>query len=62
MVVRFYSPIPGFAEKYLQLVGLPLAETPNALFAFRMPLGAMRDLTQLLTDLLWMEPAPKEAN
>ena len=62
MVVRFFSPIPGFAERYLQLVGLPLAETPNALFAFRMPLGAMLDLTQLLTDLLWMEPAPKESN
>lgn len=61
IVVRFFSPIPGFAERYLQLVGLPLVETPNALFAFRVPLGAMLDLTQLLTDLLWMEPTPKKA-
>lgn len=59
-VVKFFSPIPGFAERYLQLVGLPLAGTSGALFAFRVPDGAMPDLIQLLTDLLWMEPALKE--
>ena len=61
-VVRFFSPVPGFAERYLQLVGLSLVGTSGALFAFRVPNGAMPDLIQLLTDLLWMEPAPMEAN
>jgi hypothetical protein len=61
-IVRFFSPIPGFAERYLQVVGLPLAGTSGALFAYRVPDGAMPDLIQLLTDLLWMEPVPKEAN
>jgi hypothetical protein len=61
-VVKFFSPIPGFAERYLQLIGLPLAGTSGALFAFRVPDGAMPDLLELLTDLLWMEPVPKEAN
>ena len=60
-VVKFFSPIPGFAERYLQLVGLPLAGTSGALFAFRVPDGAMPDLIELLTDLLWMEPVRKEA-
>lgn len=59
-VVKFFSPIPGFAQRYLQLVGLPLAGTSGALFAFRVPDRAMPDLIQLLTDLLWMEPVPKE--
>ncbi|KAA0959975.1 hypothetical protein FQ142_14020 [Microbacterium sp. ANT_H45B] len=59
-VVKFFSPIPGFAERYLQLIGMPLAGTSGALFAFRVPPGAMPDLIQLLTDLLWMEPVPKE--
>jgi hypothetical protein len=35
--------------------------TSGALFAFRVPDGAMPDLIELLTDLLWMEPVPKEA-
>lgn len=59
-VIKFFSPIPGFAERYLQLVGMPLAVTAGALFAFRVPRAAMPDLIQLLTDLLWMEPVPKE--
>jgi len=59
-VVKFFSPIPGFAERYLQLVGMPLAGTAGALFAFRVPDAAMPDLIQLLAELLWMEPVPKE--
>jgi hypothetical protein len=59
-VVKFFSPIPGFAERYLQLVGLSLAESPGALFAFRVPDGAMSGLEQLLTDMLWMKPVNKE--
>lgn len=59
-VVKFFSPIPGFAERYLQLVGLPLAEAPGALFAFRVPDGAMPDLTRLLDGSLWMESVTKE--
>jgi hypothetical protein len=58
-VVKFFSPVPGFAERYLQLVGLALAESPGALFAFRVPDGAMCDLRHLLADRLWMEPMVK---
>jgi hypothetical protein len=53
VIVKFFSPIPGFAERYLQLVGLSL-EVSGALFAYRVPSGAMPSLTQLLTDMLWM--------
>ncbi|WP_134768430.1 hypothetical protein [Nocardioides sp. 1609] len=59
-LIRFFSPIPGFAERYLQLVGMPIAVTSGALFAFRVPEAAMPDLIQLLTELLWLEPVPKE--
>ncbi|MBC9937036.1 MULTISPECIES: hypothetical protein [unclassified Leucobacter] len=54
VIVKFFSPVPGFAERYLQLVGLAL-ETQGALFAYRVPAGALPDLKQLLTDMLWME-------
>lgn len=60
-VVKFFSPIPGFAERYLQLVGMPLVGLPGALFAFRVPDDAMPDLIQLLSTLLWMEPVLQEA-
>lgn len=59
-VVKFFSPIPAFAERYLQLVGMALPESSGALFAFRLPNGAMPGLEQLLTDMLWMESTLKE--
>jgi hypothetical protein len=61
-VIAFFSPIPGFAQRYLQLVGLALLESPGALFSFRVPNGAMTALTALLTNLLWMEPVVKDGS
>lgn len=52
-IVKFFSPIPGFAERYLQLIGLSI-KTPGALFTYRVPIGAIPSLTRLLTDMLWM--------
>jgi len=56
----FFSPLPGFAERYLQLAGLTLGKTPGALFSFRVPRGASGDVEAFLTDMLWMakEEAP----
>jgi hypothetical protein len=56
----FFSPLPGFAERYLQLAGLALGKTPGALFSFRLPIGATGDAAAFLTDMLWMaqEEAP----
>jgi hypothetical protein len=60
--VSFFSPIPGFAERYLQLVGLALADSPGSLFSFRAPKGAMPALEVLLTEMLWMEPVVKDGS
>jgi hypothetical protein len=61
-VVSFFSPIPGFAERYLQLVGLAIADSPGSLFSFRAPKGAMPALEVLLTEMLWMEPVVKDGS
>ena len=61
-VVSFFSPIPGFAERYLQLVGLALGKSSGSLFSFRVPNGAMAALEALLTEMLWMEPLVKEGS
>jgi hypothetical protein len=59
-VVSFFSPIPGFAERYLQLKGMALPDAPRALMAFRVPNGALPALMTLLTDLLWLKPLIEE--
>lgn len=50
----FFSPLPGFAERYVQFAGLALGKTPGALFSFRLPAKAVDDVNKFLTDLLWM--------
>lgn len=60
LIFDFFSPLPGFAERYLQLAGMALGKTPGALFSFRVPIGASDDAATFLTDMLWMaqEEAP----
>lgn len=55
LIIDFFSPLPGFAERYLQLAGLALGKTPGALFSFRVPSGASDDAMTFLADMLWME-------
>lgn len=55
-LVSFFSPIPGFAERYLQLVGIPVPNSRGCLFSFRVPDGAIRDLERVLMELLWLDP------
>lgn len=50
----FFSPLPGFAERYLQLVGLSLGKTAGALFSFRVPHAATGEVAAFLIDMLWM--------
>lgn len=50
----FFSPLPGFAERYVQFAGLAIGKTPGTLFSFRLPASAATDVTTFLTDMLWM--------
>lgn len=61
LIFDFFSPLPGFAERYLQLGGLALGRTPGTLFSFRVPAGASDEAAAFLTDMLWMalEEAPR---
>lgn len=54
VTIDFFSPLPGFAERYVQFAGLALGKTPGALFSFRLPAEAVGDVTAFLTDMLWM--------
>lgn len=53
-VVDFFSPLPTWAERYLQLVGLPVPKSRGALFSYRVPDAVVRDVQRLLGESLWM--------
>ena len=57
---EFFSPLPGFAERYLQLIGVSLDKKPGSLFSYRVPTAAIGDIAAFLTDMLWM--GQEEAN
>jgi hypothetical protein len=52
--VDFFSPLPRWAERYLQLIGMAVPRTAGALSSYRVPEGAIPGLTSFLEDMLWM--------
>jgi hypothetical protein len=54
VVVDFFSPLPGWAERRLQLVGTPVSSQAGALFSFRMGSAAATDLIEFFHQMLWM--------
>lgn len=53
-VVDFFSPLPTWAERYIELVGAPIDKSQGALFSYRVADTALTGLRSLLSDLLWM--------
>lgn len=54
VTLDFFSPLPGFAERYVQFTGLALGKSPGALFSFRLSRQAAEDVSTFLADKLWM--------
>lgn len=52
--VDFFSPLPRWAERYLQLTGMAVPRTAGALYSYRVPEGAMHGVASFLGDMLWM--------
>lgn len=55
-VFDFFSPLPSWAERYLNLAGLPVMKSRGALFSYRIAGGAVEEAERFLADALWMEP------
>lgn len=49
-----FGPVPGWAQRYLELVGVPAPRARDALITYRMPLWTIGELTKFFTDMLWM--------
>ncbi|MCF3172618.1 hypothetical protein IPZ61_04710 [Streptomyces sioyaensis] len=50
-----FGPVPGWAQRYLELVGIPGPRAWDALITYRVPLWAIGELTEFFTDMLWMQ-------
>lgn len=53
-VVDFFSPLPTWAERYLELVGTAIDKSRGALFSYRVEDTAVGALRSMLRDTLWM--------
>ncbi|WP_315068025.1 hypothetical protein [uncultured Microbacterium sp.] len=53
-IVDLFSPLPSWADRYLDLVGMPVDRSVDALFSYRLPITALAGLDAVLTDTLWM--------
>ena len=60
LTVDFFSPVPRWAERYLELVGTAISRTSGALFSYQVPSGAMPELSGFLTRTLWMRERATE--
>lgn len=49
-----FSPIPGWAQRYLELVGTVAAQARGALVSYRVPMSAISELSAFFADMLWM--------
>lgn len=55
LIFDFFGPLPSWAERYLDLVGLPVSRSQGALFSYRVREDARGDLTLFLSRSLWMQ-------
>lgn len=58
-IFDFFAPLPSWAERYLELTGMPVSKSPRALFSYRVGDDARDDITRFLFDSLWMKVAEK---
>jgi len=58
-IVDVFSPLPGWAERHLELAGLAVQRVAGSLFSYRVAVGAVPGVVELLTDMLWMQAAPE---
>lgn len=53
-VFDFFAPLPSWAERYLNLIGVPITRSPRALFSYRIQQGAEKAAIAFLSESLWM--------
>jgi len=60
VLVDFFSPLPTWAERRLELVGMPVSRARGALLTYRLPERAIDAVEEFLTEMLWMTRLRKD--
>jgi hypothetical protein len=55
-VVDFFSPIPSWAQRRLDVIGTPLLKSSGALFSYRLPDDEVEEELRFLEQMLWVLP------
>ncbi len=53
-LLDLFGPVPGWAQRYLELVGTPVSRSRGALISYRVPMTAIGEMSAFVTDMLWM--------
>lgn len=54
-IFDFFGPLPSWAERLVDLTGLPVSRSQGALFSYRVPDAAQGDIARFLSKSLWMQ-------
>ncbi|MEU9342004.1 hypothetical protein AB0D74_12400 [Streptomyces sp. NPDC048278] len=49
-----FGPVPGWTQRYLELVGTPVSRARGALVSYRVPISVIGKMSAFVTDMLWM--------
>jgi hypothetical protein len=50
----FFSPVPSWAQRRLDVVGMPLLRERGSLFSYSLPINEVEEELRFLADMLWM--------
>lgn len=59
-ILDLFGPVPGWAQRYLELVGTPVARARGALISYRVPFSVFGELSAFFTDMLWIRMREEE--
>jgi hypothetical protein len=59
-VLDLFGPVPGWAQRALELVGLPIERTSGALQSYRLPNDVVPEAISFLRSMLWLEVVNEE--
>jgi hypothetical protein len=55
-LIDFFAPVPSWAQRRLDVVGVPILRSAGALFSYQMPQAELADELAFLGELLWIQP------
>jgi hypothetical protein len=55
VALDLFAPVPGWAERYLELAGRPVTRWKGSLFSYEVPAAAVRELAEFFSAMLWMQ-------